>query len=137
MVNRFKMKQKAHSWRLEPKLQKREIIKFGPELLQCCSKLSDPRSINPDILYFMLKCISDIFQYQKYFHFSPPQQKELIHICKPFEKKIRKISDFTRRNGIIKSLRATKQKGGGIFTTLLITALIPLVQTVIQKLTKK
>lgn len=127
----------ALNWRLEPKLQRKEILKFGPRLLSSREKLSCPKTIDTDILYFLLKCISDLIQHQRYFKFTPRQRKDIVNICRPYEKKLRRLADNEQREKHVKIIRSSSQRGGGVFTTLLISALMPIISTIIEKITKR
>jgi hypothetical protein len=127
----------ALNWRTAPNLQRKEILKFGPELLESTDKLKCPKNVNPDLLYFILKCVSDLIRHQKYFKFSSRQRKDVVKMCKPFESKLRKIANDDTREKNVKLMRSRAQRGGGIFTTLLITALMPVLTNVITNLIKK
>ena len=101
-----------------------------------CDKLKCPKSVNIDILYFVLKCVSDLIQHQKYFKFTSCQRKDVVRMCKPFECILRKLSDCSKREKYVMAMRSKSQKGSGVFATLLISALMPILTSIIQKITK-
>lgn len=141
MVNYIKMKKSERRpvslhWRSTPKLQRKEILQFGPQLVENPKKLSCPRDINPDVLYFVLKCVGDLIQHQKYFKFSRRQQKDVVKMCKPFESKLRKMANSELRSKHVNQMRQKSQRGAGVLTSLLISALVPLITSVINKVIK-
>ena len=75
------------SWKEDEHLCKSEIKYFANDFLSNPPDFKCMRTMHPDKIYFLLKCITDLIHYHKCFKFSPRQKQDLIQILKPYQKK--------------------------------------------------
>lgn len=117
------------SWKEDECLKKSEIKYFGNDILNNSIDSSSMRTMHPDLIYFLLKCITDLIHHQKCFKFTPNQKKEVSHILKPYKKKYFKIADHKKRGHNVKQI----QKGKGFLISSLIAAVAPMVLSLVKK----
>lgn len=117
------------NWKEDECLKKSEILFFGKDILNNSLESSSMRTMHPDLIYFLLKCITDLIHHHKCFKFTPRQKKEISFILKPYKKKYVKIADPKKRGQNVKLI----QKGKGFLISSLIAAVAPIVLTLVKK----
>lgn len=116
-------------WKDNECLEKKEILFFGNQLLANPQDLTCMRTMNPDLIYFLLKCITDLIHHQKHFKFSTRQKKDVCNILKPYKNKYMRLADYKKRNLNINLI----QRGKGVFISSLIAAVAPMIYSLVKK----
>lgn len=116
-------------WKENDFLKKSEIKYFANSFLNNDPDFTCMRSMHPDMIYFLLKCITDLIQHHKCFKFTDRQKKDLVVILKPYRKKYEKIADCKKRTKHVKQI----QSGRGLLISSLIAAVAPMVYGLIKK----